>query len=54
MSELVTAFSNKGGRINRFYLLEPNKNKHAIVYLDGWFAGKNIREALIKALFPEK
>lgn len=40
----------KGGRIDKYYLREWNKNKHAVVYLNGWFAGKNIREALVKAL----
>jgi len=27
-----------------------NKNKRAFVHLKGWFVGKNIREALTKAL----
>jgi len=40
----------KGGRIDTYYLQSCNKNKHAIVYLKGWFGGKNIREALMKAL----
>jgi len=47
---LVAILLKKGGRINKYYLQEWNKNKHALVYLHGWFSGKNIREALIKAL----
>jgi len=40
----------KGGHIDKYYLQECNKNKHAVIYLNGWFGGKNIREALLKAL----
>jgi hypothetical protein len=47
---LVTALKQKGGRIDKYYLQDWNKNKHAIVFLNGWFGGKNIREAIIKAL----
>jgi hypothetical protein len=50
LSELVKIFLAKGGRVNKYYLCDWNKNKHAIVFLGGWFGGKNIREALIKAL----
>lgn len=44
------AFAKRGGKINKYYLQEWNRNKHATVYLNGWFGGKSIREALIKAL----
>jgi len=40
----------KCGHVDKYYLQEPNKNKHAVVFLKSWFAGKNIREALLKAL----
>ena len=50
LNELVGSFREKGGRIDKYYLQAWNKNKHAIVYLKGWFAGKNIREAISKAL----
>ena len=43
-------FLDKGGSINKYYLRDWNKNKHATIYLNGWFGGKNIREALLKAL----
>lgn len=36
--------------MDKYYLHDWNKNKHALVYLEGWFSGKNIREALLKAL----
>lgn len=48
---MVSILLQKGGHVNNYYLKEWNKNKHAIVYLDGWVGGRNIREALIKALF---
>jgi hypothetical protein len=42
----------KGGRIDKYYLRDWNKNKTTLVYLNGWFKGKNIREAIMKALTP--
>lgn len=50
LEELVKKFLEKGGRVNKYYLRDWNKNKRAIVYLNGWFGGKNIREALSNAL----
>jgi hypothetical protein len=52
LKELVSLLRVKGGKINKYYLQDWNKNKHATVYLAGWFGGKNIREALLKALSP--
>jgi len=46
----LTIFLKQGGHVNEYYLQERNKNKHAIVFLNSWFSGKNIREALVKAL----
>jgi hypothetical protein len=40
----------KGGHVNKYYLQEWNRNKRAVVFLKCWFGGKNIREALLKAL----
>lgn len=48
--ELMTLFLEKGGKINKHYLQEWHKNKRTVVYLNGWFSGKNVKEALIKAL----
>ena len=50
LDELVEVFLEKGGRIDKYYLLESNKNKHAIVFLKKWFSGKNIKEALMRAM----
>ena len=50
INDLVKVFLKKGGRVDKYYLFEWNRNKHAIVFLNGWFSGKNIREALTKAL----
>jgi len=47
---LVEVLLKKGGHVNKYYLQEWNKNKHAVVFLNGWFSGKNIREAITKAL----
>jgi len=46
----VALLLKKGGRVDRSYLRKSNMNKHALVWLKGWFGGKNIREALNKAL----
>ena len=50
LDELVETLLKRGGHVNKYYLDNSNKNKHAIVFLDRWFSGKNIREALLKAL----
>lgn len=50
---MVTSLVGKGGKVDRFYLRDLNKNKKALVYLNGWITGKNIREALEKALEPK-
>ena len=50
VKELANVLAEKGGHVNKYYLQDWNKNKHAIVFLKGWIAGKNIREALLKAL----
>jgi len=50
VDELASVLFKKGGHVNKYYLQEWNKNKHAIVFLKSWFSGKNIREALLKAL----
>jgi len=50
VEELVALLVKRGGRVDRSYLRKTNMNKHALVWLKGWFGGKNIREALTKAL----
>jgi hypothetical protein len=46
---LITTFLEKGGRIDKFYLQKKKKNP-SLVYLNGWFRGRNIREAILRAL----
>jgi len=50
LEELMQTFLQRGGHVNKYYLREANKSKHAVLFLKGWFGGKNIREALTKAL----
>jgi len=50
VDELIAIFLKKGGRIDKYYLRGWNRNKYTIIYLNGWFGGKNIREALMKSL----
>lgn len=50
VSELIEQFIKKGGHIDKYYLEACNQNRHTTLFLNGWFGGKNIREALQKAL----
>ncbi len=45
---LVTNFLKAGGRINKYYLSRPNKGP-SLVYLNGWYSGQNIADAIAKA-----
>jgi len=45
---LIVIFLKKGGRINKYYLQEK-KIHPSLVYLNGWFRGRNIREAILRA-----
>ncbi|MCJ7792857.1 MAG: hypothetical protein MUP45_02680, partial [Candidatus Marinimicrobia bacterium] len=49
VDNLIVIFFNKGGRINEFYLQKRKRNP-TLVYLNGWFRGRNIREAISRAL----
>jgi len=50
LDRLVEKLLENGGHVNKYYLKNLNKNKHAIVFLNRWFRGKNIREAISRAL----
>jgi hypothetical protein len=50
IDELIKKFLKRGGHINRYYLQNSTRNKRSLVYLNGWFGGQNIREAIQKAL----
>jgi hypothetical protein len=46
---LVVKFFDEGGKINKYYLQNPRKNP-VLVYLNGWYRGKNISDAISRAL----
>jgi hypothetical protein len=54
VDKLIKIFLKKGGRIDKYYLQDNNQSKHTLLYLKGWFAGKNMREAINKAIFSPK
>lgn len=47
---MLSSLAKLGGRVDKYYLQDWNRNKNALVYLNGWTSGKNIKEALTKAL----
>ena len=48
MDELIVTFFEKGGRINKFYL-RKRRNGPTLVYLNGWYRGRNISDAILRA-----
>ena len=54
LEKLVDSFVKKGGRINKYYLRSTNQGKCALVHLNGWHSGQNIRVAILKALDRNK
>ncbi len=50
INELIALFTQKGGRIHKYYLQNPQKSRQTLVHLNGWFSGHNIREAILRAL----
>jgi len=49
IDNLIVIFFEEGGRIDKFYLQKRKRNP-SLVYLNGWFRGRNIREAILRAL----
>jgi len=49
IDNLINAFLKQGGRINKLYL-NNLKRTPTLVYLNGWYRGRNIREAILRAL----
>jgi hypothetical protein len=49
LEELIEAFKNKGGRINKYYVQNPKKGP-TLVFYKRWYRGKNIRDAINRAL----
>lgn len=50
LEDLIEDFINKGGKINKYYLTSTARRKHALVYMKGWYGGRNLRIAINKAL----
>ncbi|MCR4264003.1 MAG: hypothetical protein NUV98_04785 [Candidatus Roizmanbacteria bacterium] len=49
LDKLVEVFLQRGGRINDYYLKKSQKGP-SLVYFNGWFRGKNVRDAITRAL----
>jgi len=49
MGEIIENFLNKGGRINKRYLKSTSKGP-VLVFYKQWYRGRNIREAISRAL----
>ena len=49
IQKLIDVFIEKGGRINPFYLKNP-KQTPTLVFFKNWYRGKNIRDAITRAL----
>jgi hypothetical protein len=47
--ETVEKFLIKGGKINKYYLKNPSRGP-ALVFYKRWYRGKNIRDAIARAL----
>lgn len=50
LREMTDKFYKLGGKINRYYLQNNLSSRQTLVYLNGWYSGQNIREAITKAL----
>jgi hypothetical protein len=46
---VVEHFIKKGGRINSYYLTNPKRNP-VLVFYKNWYRGRNIKEAIKRAL----
>jgi len=49
VEDLVKTFVGKGGRINEFYLRNPQRGP-TLVFYKRRYRGKNIRDAITRAL----
>jgi len=49
VEQLLAKFFKQGGKIDDYYLRNDRRSKHTLVHLNGWFSGKNIRDAITKA-----
>ena len=51
---LLEKFFKLGGKVNDYYLRQDRSPKGALVNLNGWFHGKNVNEAINKAILGQK
>jgi len=49
IDEVVKNFILKGGKINSYYMVNTNR-KPVLVFYKRWYRGRNIREAITRAL----
>lgn len=49
LEKIINAFVKKGGKINQYYLINP-KRSPTLVFYKKWYRGKNIRDAITRAL----
>lgn len=49
LEELIKVFTDKGGKINDYYLKNPQRGP-SLVFYKKWFRGKNIKDAITRAL----
>lgn len=54
MNELMRRFLERGGKIDKYYLRRDRISRQVLVNLNGWFAGKTVREAITKAFSGQK
>jgi len=47
---VIENFIEKGGKINKRYLKNPPKGPVLVLYKHWWYRGKNVREAISRAL----
>jgi len=47
---MIDDFLKKGGRINKNYIKNPSKRPALVFYKNWWYRGRNIREAISRAL----
>lgn len=49
LEDIIRDFIQKGGRINSYYLNNPKRGP-SLVFYKRWYRGRNIREAITRAL----
>jgi len=50
LGEIIDGFLKKGGRIDKSYLRNPSKGPALVFYKKWWYRGRNVREAISRAL----